>query len=513
MDLNLHLLSSSQIKLIQDINLLDGDIEGFKSLKSTREEVDLVILDEGTGYGMFEDSLREEEEGIRREIEKEKEKRIRPSEDGPYQEWPSLPNYDNPEEQEPLFAEWDDDEIDFPIFDDWDDDGKWLQEQEWRRNERGEGNRDERLVGFMQNDANSIGGLNNYELLQLDARLGQIKWFRLRLSRSRNWMKNPLIDIKWSAQMMGCYCVRRNTEGKVSSRTVYLFIDIIKAYAHARKVSEEAIIAEIYTHEMFHAYYDDVKSKPFVSVYLNGVREIEEAMTEYGMLVFIAKFFPSYLPVAQADVKNKLSSGKPMLQCYGLGEYLFRSWSGVGLFGNKIFKVYQKISPSPRLGIRIVRKYVSTIRRPMATIQIVRRSMKMLYLILDYFDTSIPTTSTHFSFNGKSFGRMTAMVYEVLRYYADYTKNGFNKMVSDFDNYNSSLYGAYYIFEEERKINPGDINSKYDPKNKITLSDGTVIVPCKIWYSTNGDNTTAFLDKVKELYKHRVLDQSVKVLR
>ena len=115
-------------------------------------------------------------------------------------------------------------------------------------------------------------GLSNDQLLLLDDRLGRLKWNKYRLDRAISNRKNGNVTY-WSGSMLGCFCVKRNDEGKVKSRTIYLFIDSIRDHARTHPlntasytVSEDSIVAQVFVHEMFHAYYH-VVSKEFISTF------------------------------------------------------------------------------------------------------------------------------------------------------------------------------------------------------------------------------------------------------
>jgi hypothetical protein len=77
MDLNLHLLKPNQLRLIQDICKIEGPIYDhlFEGFEEVRDKIDLIILDDSTGYDMYIEDLRYEEEEIRERLRKEKMQR------------------------------------------------------------------------------------------------------------------------------------------------------------------------------------------------------------------------------------------------------------------------------------------------------------------------------------------------------------------------------------------------------------------------------------------------------
>ena len=72
----------------------------FEGFEEVRDKIDLIILDDSTGYDMYIEDLRYEEEEIRERLRKEKMQR----EQG---EFPALPNFDDPQNEEPLWLPFD----------------------------------------------------------------------------------------------------------------------------------------------------------------------------------------------------------------------------------------------------------------------------------------------------------------------------------------------------------------------------------------------------------------------
>ena len=544
MDRNLYLLTSGQIKLLQDIctrGFYKHDLEGFTCFHEIRNKVDVVILDDNTGYGEYYMALEEDEKSIREKIDEELRRREGINHDEEIrEERPHLPNYDNPEDYNPSIFDWDDNEPDlndgyFHVGDDKDwlrikDDISRLQQQQRVRYRYGYSYKRGYLMSiedvdnihqqFMSDDSELVYtyGLSNDQLLLLDDRLGRLKWNKYRLDRAISNRKNGNVTY-WSGSMLGCFCVKRNDEGKVKSRTIYLFIDSIRDHARTHPlntasytVSEDSIVAQVFVHEMFHAYYH-VDSKDFISTFLKGIVDIEEAMTEYAMLNFLDAYDKSHHDVALYDVEDKLNSHDPALQCYGLGAYLHKIWFKQGLFKDKLLTIFQTIQPAPRLSIRLVRAFVANVRsrsRFNASL-----SMRYLYDIIDYFRTRIRNTSDNYCFRGQNYGCTNRLVYAVLQYYKSYSKCSLAQMELDFDHANPNLYGPKPLFLELSAIPADQVNIDYDLTQKFTLEDGSGIevVPLRRWANTINGSAMKFLIKVSRLHRRGIIDEAVRVLR
>lgn len=505
MDLNLFLLSPDEIRLIQEINNARVTIMGqpfsfvdVKNCTSSTLPVDLVIIkdeDNGKVRAQLEAGI----EQIRRIIDKELKKRRgeAESEGRLCEPRPELPNYDNEGIFEPIFPTWDDDEEcddvpDMP-YDDWfghnfGDRAEFLMEQ------------------MIDSDQGSNARLSNDDLLQLDAAIAVLMWKLIRLAPSGTGVTS---SIKFSGSLLGLYYVEYDANSKVLSRTVYLMIDSITDFAASKGVPREYVIAEVYVHEMMHAYYDDVDTKNLITAYLRGISELEEPFAEFGMLCFLNEFDPVLLPFAYYNVRSKLSAG-PHLQCYGLGALMYDKW----YLGNHVkftaspLETYQKIMPSPRLSMRLVRKYRnaanSSLFRPDAC-------LIMIHMIVGTYDGLIADTHQHFLFNDVSYPYSKNLVYDVLDYYAAHTGHGLSVMEADFDNYNP-VYGKWHVFEIAAHINNSN-SSYYQMDRSIILNDGTTIYPACYWRSDPGGNMAAFLDKVKVLKARGILDEAVITLR
>ena len=506
MDLNLFLLSPDEIRLIQEINNARVAIMGqpfsfvdVKNCTSSTLPVDLVIIKDGDN-GEVRARLMAGIKIIRRIIEEELAKRRgeAESEGRLCEPRPQLPNYDNEGMFEPIFPTWDDDEEyddvpDIP-YDDWFDQ-----------------NFGDRLGFLMEqrngSDQGSNGRLSNDDLLQLDAAIAVLMWKLIRLAPSGSGAAS---STKFSGSLLGLYHVEYDAKDyKVLSRTVYLMIDAITDVAFKQGVPREYVLAEVYVHEMMHAYYDNVKTKKLVNAFLRGINELEEPFAEFGMLCFLNEFNSMLLPSAYYNVRSKLSGG-PHLQCYGLGALMYDKW----YLGNHVrftaspLETYQKIMPSPRLSMRLVRKYRnaanSSLFRPDAC-------LIMIHMIVEKYDSLISHKSQHFSFKTKSFAFSKQLVFEVLNYYAAYTGHGLSVMEADFDNYNP-VYGKWHVFEIAAHINNSN-SSYYQMDRSIILNDGTTIYPACYWRSDPGGNMAAFLDRVKVLKARGILDEAVITLR
>ena len=545
MDRNLHLLTSKQIELLQDICLKEfiDPIDGFTCFHETRNNVDLVILNDVTGYAEFRETLDKEEKRIREKIKKELERReTEDSESERPEQRPSLPNYDSDEPDCPSIFDWGENQ---PLADDkyfMTEDGgydvRWLKPREiitsgynlsgnWThlryQNQIRTGDIKEMQAKYMDDEAELIysKGLNNFELMLLDSELAYIKWDRYRLNKAVSERKLGNTEY-WSGSLVGRFSVIRDDKGKTISRTIYLFIDTIRTHAQNHPlitqgyhVTEEEVLASVFVHEMFHAYFN-TKTKNFIASSLRGVREIEEAITEYSMLHFLNSFSPVHTyyadRVAKVDVRNKLTSGNPMLQCYGMGAHLFDCWHGKDIMKGNLLPVYQKIQPAPRLSVRLIRAYINQTR----SIPVDKnRCMRYLYEIIDYYNTLIRKVGDHYSFKGRNYGQSNHMVYAVLEYYSKHTCNDFAKMSSDFDHANVNRYGPRPIFMELSRIPTDELNKYYDTtsEHQITLSDGTIIVPLRCWEDSKSGRTNNFLKRVMLLYTKGIIDTAVRILR
>ncbi len=570
MDLNFHYLNNDEIKLLQDIALFETQLDNATfSFKETRNKVDVIILRDNN-YNIFLDDLTEEETEIIDIIEQERRRREAERREGGYDDriMPHLPIYDGGDDVDPF--DWPDDYQDLPdnaitnngnlMFG---GDIEQTQEQwvadfnlkldrelylereisvyerkidEIRRSpdsyfsKRNLEKTLDELYKLRDNnidlyfsepiDDYSLGIIDNAKLFQLDLRLRQLKCYRRRLVNQNN-------AVWWSGSLLGCYMPNRN---KGRSRRVYLFIDNIDCTARNKGFNRASVLASTFIHEMFHAYYDYVDSIEFIIKNLPGVREIEEALTEYGMLRFLERFdiakTTSYNKDAYSLVKEKLSSGQSYLVCYGLGASLYdewmqnrfpvflRSWRGKSI---PFFELYQKIQPAPRPRIKAVDTYVHFARS--INPADVWNSLRWLFEILKYFHIRISDISQHFLFNGRTGGIANQLVYRVLRYYVDAYAHHYGtlpdlvQMERDFNNRNT-LFGAYHIFEES-SIVEGDrrLLAKYAMDVPIDLDGGITIYPCKIWRGGLDGNTLPFIKQVLKMKSRGLIDKTVAILR
>lgn len=568
MDHNFHLLEKDQIQLLEDISKFETDFgdtqkssSGEKNLFSfeeTRNKVDVIIL-KSDDAKIFEKELLSEEKEIRKAIADEKRRReqerngsIKRGEEDRGINWPEdLYCYEGKVTVEDLFS--------FPIYNHYEEyhhDDSVEETNDLRRkindviqyytNFENEKNKIEQDIKIYDNqlrdknladeyrrrrrdlfnekrarerdfqerrDGSVYGSIDNYQLRQLDLRLRQIICYRFRLDNSTQaW---------WSGSLLGCYLSNRDSYGR---RHLYLFIDNILAHAHSNGFSSNSVIASTFTHEMFHAYYDDIESKDFIRKYLHGIREVEEAMVEYSMLRFLSVYDSGYKDDAYDDVVNKLNSRHPYLQCYGLGACLFDEWNANrfptfknGFFAIPFYEMYQKIQPAPRHNNQEVDQYHNSINRVFYYQNDKIACIQFLYQILFYYNSIIEDKSQHFSFNDESIIFSKQLVCKVLNYYVDDHLNDFGtepdlaEMELAFDNRNPYKFKARGIFKDSNNINARNENS-YDMKQGIKLSD-TDIYPLNSWSSEGGGNTQLFIEQVNKLFQTGQIKRNIIILR
>lgn len=496
MDLNLHLLHPDQLCLIQKICQIKGKIEShlFDGFEEVRDKIDLIILTDTTGYDMYREDLKYEEEEIRERIRKEK---ILWGDS----DFPKLPNYDDPENKEPLWLTLDnlqhDDSRNTPGRH-----GNKNKESLWLSMGNLQGkNPVENFIawtgkGRMPSLSSTIdyiteatdnshnGCLTKYQLLQLDACLCRIKWDRLRLI---------------SKSITGCYAVSKNRKHK----RVYLFPNAIENVARSYNADVNSALAVTFIHEMFHAYFDDTKAKGFIYQYLKRIVEIEEAVTECSTLLFIRQHYPNFQDFAEVNIKEKFDHGKPGLYCYGVGYYLYES----NLIKN-IFNKYRKIQRAPRLSVREVAEYLREVQSTSPSSQ---KCVNYIVLLVNYFNKIVGTDMKHYAFNGKKFGWEIHLVCAVLNYYVAKNKPTLAQIQADF---RTAVNNDF--FEVLSTVHSSGKEKEYNLDVQITLSCGSVIVPRKIWNnSIETDNTPRFINEVKRLYHSsaKTIDLEINVLR
>lgn len=258
---------------------------------------------------------------------------------------------------------------------------------------------------------------------------------------------------------------------------------------------------------MIHAYYDNIKRANIINVYLQGVTELEEAMTDFGMLVLMSQYNSSFLTAAHHSVSSKLYCGDPNIQFYGLGAELFNNWMPTDPFNGKVLEVYQKIMPSPRLSIKLVNMYVHEAR---SSHFCPNKCLKMIHDIVDGFDRNIESIHKHYKYAGKEYGRTYKVIHDVLESYATKPGSSFTRMEIDFANWHP-IYGPYGIFADRKTITDSVANN-YDLRRPITLGDGTVIVVKSSWSNNKNGTAQTFFTQVKKLHKIGILPSSVDIL-
>ena len=118
-----------------------------------------------------------------------------------------------------------------------------------------------------------------------------------------------------NTMILGFYCP--------SDKTVHLFLDNITSYANLMQWNPDWVLAFVYIHEMFHAFYDkmaNVKGAHYI-------REIEEPMAECGMLCYLMNAFQisqnaSFEHIYQSAYDDVKAKQRGHLAAYGFGLYL-----------------------------------------------------------------------------------------------------------------------------------------------------------------------------------------------
>lgn len=102
------------------------------------------------------------------------------------------------------------------------------------------------------------------------------------------------------------------------NKIVRLFIKNIKDYANDHQWNWEHVMAFVYIHECFHAFFYQ-QAEPDGR---HSIREIEEPMAEFGMLTYLESINQQdILKIAKIDVESKQKKGH--LAAYGFGHYLY----------------------------------------------------------------------------------------------------------------------------------------------------------------------------------------------
>ena len=554
MDKYLYLLKRNEHVMLQNIDLSEPQIMGrdFR-FKPTRDKVNLIIICKnrniilkGLGNDVsglseedikrivkngekeeqdFESELVEEERRIREVISGELKRRR--DEETP-EERPLLPNYDDQESQEPHDEDWENDYDDFPY-----DDNEELEESinrlegqrsrggvllsELKRIENGQQTRFQWPGGAREIEKeleelyphNLLSDFENYysdcysnfQLKLLDDRIRQIRQYRSRLH---------------AGNLLGYFTRYWNKAGVETERTIRLFLDNIESAANGMcvngiQVDRSEILANVYIHELFHAYYSQGLTQRHA--WVSCINEVEEAMAEFGMLCFVAAAdvfaqSPRFLQIAEQCVNDKLNT--PNLRHYGLGFCMYQTWNqhcfnGSYIFNGNLLSIYQNI----QLSIRNSRKKVSYLKHtlmnnvPNMPYQFNHSNcIKVIYDLFYLYDYIKKNKTQHYSFDGKTYGCNNRMVYAVLDYYNSRNNPTYNNLVNDF------RLLRHQWFENVQNIQRNQTRY-YDFDRQLTLSDGTIIVPMHKWESELTGNTIAFIKEVDMLYRRGKLDKHV----
>lgn len=555
MDINFHWLTSAEIKSLQDISKIKFLPDGKKAVsfeKIRDNRVDIIICrNDDEECKDYLKELEVEAKAIKGAINAEHDSRDKERKNNePTEEWPDLPFF-NDEELNPF--EWPADEGLDAAFDGEETaemvDSQWVRQfnrdtegadgnnkrekdlnkailncdahDRWYYKEELERIHREKEQFFSElNDESTpalLDRLSNTQLLQLDDRLRQIRAYQWGLGAQRS-------VISWKNYCLGCYYPMCDNDGKRIFRRVYLFLDNIEDIANNDGYSREVVLCSTFIHEMFHAYHDNIETKPFINTYRRFlIPEIEEALTEFATLCFIEKFFTSgsdYFKYAYNDLSGNLKSGNPSLQCYGLGAALFDEYHNGRLpqlqgthrtpFAGGYSHIYQTIQPAPRRGVAPVNSYLRHVRRSFGTTVnlMAGQCLKDLYTILRGFHLIIENSSQHFLFNYTTCGESKALVHMVLKYYADTRRPDWATIESVFDNTNQD-FGAHHIFENVKKSPSAQ---HYDLDKPISLSNTDIVIN-RVWQSKASDNTVHFLNQVIRAKRKGDIDKRVTILR
>lgn len=120
----------------------------------------------------------------------------------------------------------------------------------------------------------------------------------------------PLVSTRDNT-LLGCY--------NRKEKTIYLYWNNISACASNHNWSVEYLLAIVYVHEMFHAYFHQQAGD---ATYC-PIREIEEPMAELGMLLYLSNFGDIDISsVAKQFVEEKQKDGH--LAAYGYAAFLYK---------------------------------------------------------------------------------------------------------------------------------------------------------------------------------------------
>ena len=533
MDLNLFLLRREEQMLLQNIDLFKGKVLGkVFEFRDTRNHVDVEIvvgqnidfirdnlgsrftdkeIDQIKENGKkeierFRMELEEEENKIRQEIEDERNSRLNRNNT---EEWPYLPYFEGREQPELI---WESGDNNFPYngsdnFQDWlessDDNFPYNENddlQDWLDSVENEINNITNLKE-LEGSLYSINGrekfedgfenllpgfLSNYHLKLLDDRIKRIRFYQKRLN---------------SGSLLGNFSRKYDSKGKEESRCIRLILGNIDAFAKDKGVDRMEILAQVYIHELMHAYYSDILTKRY-SI-LDCVTEVEEAMAEFGMLCIMESMVndrmvsASFLNTAIDCVKSKWSSTDLNMKCYGLGYHLYKELcrGGYSLKG-KLLSIYQNVQHS----VMNDKADISSLKRSLLGDN-PKKCVAIVHYMLTIFNFIKRNTTQHLLFDHKTFGRNNMMVYAFLKYYINDTKPDFATLKRDFTD---SFNYTDPCCDNASSADP----QKYDMNRKMTLTD-VVIVPRRVWDSEKEGATYTFIKEVDDLYKKKHINKRI----
>ena len=513
MDLNLFLLRREEQMLLQNIDLFKGKVLGnVFEFRDTRNHVDVEIVvgqnidfirdDLGSRFTdkeidqikengekeieRFRKELEEEENKIRQEIKYEQISRSRRNS---AEEWPSLPYYDGC--KQPDFI-WKSSDNNFP-YNESDDLQDWLDSVE---NEINNITNLKELEGslysingrekFEDGFENLLPGfLSNYHLKLLDDRIKRIRFYQKRLN---------------SGSLLGNFSRKYDSKGKEKSRCIRLILGNIDAFAKDKGVDRMEILAQVYIHELMHAYYSDILTKRY-SI-LDCVTEVEEAMAEFGMLCIMESMVNdrmvsiSFLNTAIDCVKSKWSSTDLNMKCYGLGYHLYEELKGGEHLNGRLLSIYQNVQHS----VMNDKADISSLKLSLLGDN-PKKCVAIVHYMLSIFNFIKKNTTQHLLFDHTTFGRNTMMVYAFLKYYINDTKPDFATLKRDFTD---SFNYTDPCCDNASSADP----QKYDMNRKMTLTD-VVIVPRRVWDSEKEGATYTFIKEVDDLYKKKRINKRI----
>ena len=516
MDLNLFLLRREEQMLLQNIDLFKGKVLGnVFEFRDTRNHVDVEIVvgqnidfirdDLGSRFTdkeidqikengkkeieRFRMELEEEEKKIRNEIENE---RINRSKRNSTEEWPSLPYYDGYEQPELI---WESSDDNFP-YNENHDLQDWLGSVENEIKNISDLTRleDSRLFcingreNFEDGFENLLPGfLSNYHLKLLDDRIKRIRFYQNRLN---------------SGSLLGYFSRKYDSKGKEESRCIRLILGNIDAFAKDKGVDRMEILAQVYIHELMHAYYSDILTKRY-SI-LDCVTEVEEAMAEFGMLCIMESMVndrmvpASFLNTAIDCVQSKWSSTDLNMKCYGLGYHLYEELCKGGYcLKGKLLSIYQNVQHS----VMNDKADVSSLKLSLLGDN-PKKCVAIVHYMLTIFNFIKKNTTQHLLFDHTTFGRNNMMVYAVLKYYINDTKPDFATLKRNFTN---SFNYTDPCCDNASSADP----LKYDMNRKMELTDDVEIVPRRVWDSEKEGATYTFIKEVDDLYKKKLIKKRI----